>query len=102
MADLLLQKSFPEISNLNTESKIGPIFLPKNFIPKIPKSKNPEKQGDVPNQRNGKKFPGAIGDFVERQVFETLKSHFLPKRDENVIIIQGMNKVTYIYYFKFI
>ena len=98
MADLLLQKGFPEIANLNTESRLGPIFLPTNFIPKIPKSKNRENQGEIPNQRNGKKFPGAIGDFVERQVFETLKLHFLPKRDENIIIIQGMNTVTYFFF----
>ena len=98
LADLLLQKGFPEIANLNTESRLGPIFLPTNFIPKIPKSKNRENQGEIPNQRNGKKFPGAIGDFVERQVFETLKLHFLPKRDENIIIIQGMNTVTYFFF----
>ena len=93
LADLLLQKDFPQIANFNKERRFGPIFLPNNFIPKIPKSKNFENQGEIPNQRKGKKFPGAIGDSVERQVFETLKSHFLPKRDENVIIIQGMNTV---------
>ena len=35
---------------------------------------------------------------MERQVFETLKLHFLPKRDENIIIIQGMNTVTYFFF----
>ena len=53
LADLLLQKGFPEIANLNTESRLGPIFLPENFIPKIPKSKNRENQGEILNQRNG-------------------------------------------------
>ena len=43
LADLLLQKGFPEISNLNTESRLGPIFLPKIFIPKIHEWKNLEK-----------------------------------------------------------
>ena len=98
LADLLLQKDFPDIANLNTESRLGPIFLPNNFIPKIPKSKNCENQGEIPNQRSGKKFPGAIGDFVERQVFDTLKVYFLPK-DENVIIIQGMNTETCFFLF---
>ena len=90
LADLLLQKDFPQIANFNKERRLGPIFLPNNFIPKIPKSKIFENQGEIANESNSKKFPGAIGDSVERQVFETLKLHFLPKRNENVIIIQGM------------
>ena len=90
LADLLLQKDFPQIANFNKERRLGPIFLPNNFIPKIPKSKIFENQGEIANESNSKKFPGAIGDSVERQVFETLKLHFLPKRNENVMIIQGM------------
>ena len=90
LADLLLQKDFPQIANFNKERRLGPIFLPNNFIPKIPKSKIFENQGEIANESNSKKFPRAIGDSVERQVFETLKLHFLPKRNENVMIIQGM------------
>ena len=52
LSNLLLQKGCLEIANLNTESRLGLIFLPQNFIPKIPKSKNREKQGEIPNQRN--------------------------------------------------
>ena len=51
--NLLLQKGCLEIANLNTESRLGLIFLPQNFIPKIPKSENRENQVEIPNQKNG-------------------------------------------------
>ena len=85
MAEKLLDRDIPEIANFKDNINSSPIFIPENFIPKKPKLKKIE---DISNQK--KKIPGEIGDFIEKEVYETLKSYFKSRKEENVLMVQGM------------
>ena len=90
LVELLLERDYPEIANFNGKCAIGPLFIPEAFISKRPKESRIQIQHD-------KKFPRAIGDFFESKVYDTLKSHFKQRIEEDVLVIQGeVKRVDYI------
>ena len=100
LVELLLQRDYPEIAIFDgsKDGSVGPIFVPEGYLPKKPKVVDPHIAQEIKNQYpDDKKLQGDVkqaeGDLLERQVYEALESHFKPRKNEDVLIVQGLEMV---------
>ena len=100
LVELLLQRDYPKIAIFDgsKDGTIGPIFVPEGYLPKKPKIVDPDIAEDIKSQfPDDKNLQGDVkqteGDLLERDVYDALQSHFKSRRDENVLIVQGLEMI---------
>ena len=100
LVELLLQRDYPNIAIFDgsKDGSVGPIFVPEGYLPKKPKVIDPDIAEEIQSQfPDDKKLRGDVkqteGDLLERQVYQALQTHFKSRKNEDVLIVQGLEMV---------
>ena len=100
LVELLLQRDYPNIAIFDgsKDGSVGPIFVPEGYLPKKPKVIDPDIAEEIQSQfPDDKKLRGDVkqteGDLVERLVYQALQTHFKSRKNEDVLIVQGLEMV---------
>ena len=100
LVELLLKRDYPKIAIFDgsKDGAVGPIFVPEGYLPKKPKVVDPDIAQDIKSQfPEDKKLQGDVkqteGDLLERQVYNSLQTHFKSRKKEDVLIVQGLEMV---------
>ena len=95
-----MQRDYPNIAIFDgsKDGSVGPIFVPEGYLPKKPKVIDPDIAEEIQSQfPDYKKLRGDIkqteGDLLERQVYQALQTHFKSRKNEDVLIVQGLEMV---------
>ena len=92
----LLARDYPSIAFFKAGQTIGAIFVPETYISEAPRILDPRHHFDTVTGLK-KDFIGEVrkskGDFVEKLVYQSLKS-FYEGKSENVLILKGIHLPT--------